>query len=202
MRSGQRLTCSGLFLSLYGSGSSSTLLLPINGRVGGEDGLPVLQPVAGSCQFDDFAAVQQAIDDCGREHLVIQCLNPLRGRFIGCDDDRGLLMERVDQVEERRGFFLFHREQHDVIDGQQIGFQPLVVCCESGHGYVFGPEASKDVLHRDHVSLLPGFERIVNEAGCDVSFTRAGRPHEDQVVGLVEPGKLTQLVQLPFRHAC
>ena len=94
-------------------------------------------------------------------------------------------MKRVDKVEERGRFLFLHREQHDVIDGQQVGFQPLVVCREGGHGYVFGPEASKDVLHGDHVSLLPGFERIVDKPGSDIGLARSGRAHKDQVVGLV-----------------
>jgi len=114
-------------------------LFPFIGRFGGKDCFPVLKPITCSFKLDDLTAIQEPVNDGRGQHLIIQSLDPFRRCFVGRNDDRGLFVKRVDQIEERSGFFLLNREKHDIINGQQIGFHPFVVSSESGGGYILSP---------------------------------------------------------------
>lgn len=104
-------------------------------------------------------------------------------------------MERVDQIEESCGILFFHREEHYVIDGYQVGFEQTVVCAHGRRHQRFHLDGVYDILHRDHIRLVSLPHSFVHESCGDKGLTCSGRSHEYQVVILFEPPQPAQFTQ-------
>ncbi len=91
---------------------SRTFLRPqLSGHFGlSLDGLEaVLEPVAGAVDRDDFAVVQEAVEDRGGQDFVAEDLAPFAEGLVRSEDDRALLVALGDHLEDQVRLGAFKR---------------------------------------------------------------------------------------------
>ena len=91
----------------------------------------VLEPPAFIAGLEDVAVMRQPVEQCGGHLGVAEHRGPLPEREVGGDDDRGLLVEPADQVEQELTAGLSERqvakfvEDDEVHTGEIIGHAAL-----------------------------------------------------------------------------
>src|SRR5574344_1118420 len=110
-------------------------------------------------------------------------------------------MKGVYQVEERRGVLFLYWEQHYIIDCNEISMEYPVVCLHGCCRYIFGSQACDEFFHCEEISFLAGFYSIIYQACRYVSLSCSGWSHQNNVIGLLQPGKLSQLIQFALRYS-
>jgi len=86
----------------------------------------VFEAVAVVAGFDDMAVMGEPIQQC-RGHLgVIEHGRPFREAQVGGDDEAGLLVELVDEMEQKRAAGLAERQVSQFIEDHQVGVHQAV----------------------------------------------------------------------------
>jgi len=89
----------------------------------------VLHPPAVVAGLDDVAVVGETIEQ-GRGHLgVAEHRRSLGELQVGGDDDRGVLVEAADQVEQQLAAGLGERQVAQLVEDQEI--EPDQLLCQS-----------------------------------------------------------------------
>jgi len=162
---------------------------------------PVVHTIARSVELDDVAVEQDAVQYRRCKSLVTKDFHPLGRCLVGGDDDGGLLVEGIDEIEEGHGLFPLERHQGDFVNAKETASQDAVVC---GHGFgqgVLCPEDSDILFHGSEHGISAAHYGIMDEAGGDIGLAGAAGPHEDDIVGLVHPQQFPELPQPVLGHS-
>ena len=161
----------------------------------------MLHAVGASRELDHVAAVEEPVEQGGREHLVVKYLHPFGRCLVGGDDHRRLLVQRVDEVEERHALLLLHGHEHDVVYAEQVELEYPVVGAHGGRRHVLHAQYAHERLHGHELRLVALEYGVAYQPSGHVGLAGSAGSHEDDVVHLVEPYELAQLPELRLRDA-
>jgi hypothetical protein len=156
------------------------------------DSLMLLEPVAVTLDVDDFAVVQQAVQDGGGDHRIAEQLLPVAEALVGCDDGRVFLVAVGDELKKQIRLFAVHRQVTDLIDHHQgrgqIGFGSGLALIEFAHQRVHGGEIDLEAM----VAGLDG------QGYGQMGFANARRSQKDDVFLLADKIQVEQAHHLFF----
>lgn len=98
--------------------------------------------------------IEYAIQQCSGQDLVIQESRPFGRCLVSGDDKRGALVDAVDEVEEGDGLPLFHWEEHDIVNNNQICLSESFVFCSSRAGNILKFQRIEYFFHSPEVCLI------------------------------------------------
>src|SRR6185437_1021165 len=81
---------------------------------------------AGIAGLDDVAVVRQAIEHGGGHLGIAEHLGPIGKGEVGGDQQRGVLIELADQVEQQLAAGLTERQIAELVDDDEIVAQQLL----------------------------------------------------------------------------
>src|SRR5712664_4818909 len=144
--------------------------------------------VALDVHLEDRGVVDQAIDYSQRHRLVGEDLSPFAERLVGGDQQGSPLVSGTDELEQDAGFGLILGDIGEVVEDQQMVF------VEPGDGGFESEFAAGNLQPLDEVSgsgeqYAPAvFDKGEAESCRQVTLAGAGRPEQNQIGALVQPG--------------
>ena len=110
-------------------------------------------------------------------------------------------MKIVHQIEERHGFLLLHRHQHDVVDSDEIALEDAAVGVHRTGRHFLRPQDIHQAFHGYEQRPVSPHDGITYESGGHESLASPGGAHEYDVVHLVKPYQRPHLLKLGFGDA-
>ena len=101
------------------AGDHDPSLFPAPIGAGLEQVLVIPHPVGVPADVDDVAAVDQAVDESRRHHLVAEHAAPLLEALVRRQHGRGAFVPGVDELEEEHGAVLADRQVADLVDHEE-----------------------------------------------------------------------------------
>src|SRR5581483_2889333 len=80
----------------------------------------VFESIAGSVDGEDFAVVEETIEDRGGDHVIAEELAPSIERDVAGDHQRTSRIPGCHQLEEQIGATAVHRQVTQFIDDQKV----------------------------------------------------------------------------------
>ena len=105
-------------------------------------------------------------------------------------------MQLVDKLEQTDGNRLFKWEHHDIVDNQQMRTQQSLVLPCRRRCNLFEPDGLDEVIHGAKERVITEFQRFMAEPASKIALAGAAWPDQDQVVVLIKPEQLPQLLEL------
>jgi hypothetical protein len=149
----------------------------------------VAEPVAAPLDVEDVGAVQEPVEDRGREHLVAgQQFGPVAHALVRGDQDRATPVAVGHEPEEQAGLLAVHRLEAELIDHQQGSREVLAPAQLRGRERGVAAQlvqqlVEAEVLHRE--TLL---DRLHAKPDGEMGLADPGRTLDQHRLGPAHPG--------------
>ena len=153
---------------------------------------------AGISGLDDVAVVRQPIEHGGCHFGVAENLRPIGKGEIGCDQQRRVLIELADQVEQQLATSLAERQVAEFVDDDEIIAQQLLGQAAASAGGLLLLELVDQIDQIEESSSSPGADDRRGDSDAQMGFSGAGAADEDRIAFGVEEGAGGEFAYLPF----
>jgi hypothetical protein len=141
----------------------------------------VFESPAGIAGLDDIAVMGQAIEHGGGHLGVAEHLGPISEGEVGGDQQRGVLVELADQVEQQLAAGLAERQIAELVDDDEIVAQQVLGQASAAAGGFLLLELVDQIDEVEEAAPSPGADDGRGDADAQVGFAGAGAADEDGV---------------------
>src|SRR5208337_1245462 len=153
---------------------------------GGSLSASVFEPPAGVAGLDDVAMVGQAIEH-GSGHLgVAEYLRPIGECQVGGDEQRGVLVEFADQVEQQLTAGLAERQIAEFVDDDEIVAQQRLGQAAAAAGRLLLLELVDKIDEVEEPSSGASADDRRGHGDAEMGFAGSGAADEDRIAFGVE----------------
>src|SRR5271166_2394018 len=163
---------------------------------GGGGSASVFEAPAGVAGLDDVAVMGQAIEHCGGHPGVAEHLGPIGEGEVGGDQQRGVLVELADQVEQQLPAGLAERQVAELVDDDEIVAQQLLGQAAAAAGGLLLLELVDQIDEVEEPAPGADADDRRGDGDAEMRFARAGSADEDRVAPGVEKAAGRKLAQL------
>ena len=142
--------------------------------------------------------VRQPIEHGGCHFGVAENLRPIGKGEIGCDQQRRVLIELADQVEQQLAASLAERQVAEFVDDDEIIAQQLLGQAAASAGGLLLLELVDQIDQIEESSSSPGADDRRGDSDAQMGFSGAGAADEDRIAFGVEEGAGGEFAYLPF----
>ena len=135
----------------------------------------VFESPAGISGLDDVAVVRQPIEHGGCHFGVAENLRPIGKGEIGGDQQRRVLIELADQVEQQLAASLAERQVAEFVDDDEIIAQQLLGQAAASAGGLLLLELVDQIDQIEESSSSPGADDRRGDSDAQMGFSGAGR---------------------------
>jgi hypothetical protein len=158
----------------------------------------VLEPPAGIAGLDDIAVMGQPIQHGGGHLGVAEDLRPIGEGEVGGDQQRRVLIELADQMEQQLAAGLAERQIAEFVDDDEIVAQQLLGQAATATGRLFLFELVDQIDQVEEASSRAGADDGRGHGDAEMGFAGAGAADEDGVALGVEERAGGEFAHLPF----